>query len=256
MDILDRDSRIALHHQIYDIFMNKIKTGELKPGDRIPSERQLSETYGVSQTTVKQAVQCLVQDGYVFRERGRGTFVKEPLISRPLNSVMSFSEEIAHLGKNPSVKILDRKVISASEEIAKAMNLRYGEQLILYRRLRLADGQVLGIQSSYLPYSMFGQWFEQNMITGKSLYEDIEKQYGVRPTRAIEEYQIVRLEKKEVSLMGLSKTEPAFGVRRWSYLANGTLMEYTESLLRGDKYKLKVELTSRQRDVQTRVKIQ
>jgi GntR family transcriptional regulator len=241
--LLDRSGRTPLHHQVYDLILREIKDGELRPGDRIDSEHQLGEKYGVSRTTVKQAIQRLAQSGYVYRLQGKGTFVKSPPVSRQLNSIISFSEEIRKRGRTPISKLIHLEVIGLTESLASDMRCELLDQVICYRRLRYADEEVMGIQTSYLPYEKFKVLANREIIEGPSLYETIERLYGVKPARAIEEYRIVWPEEEDSLLIGQSKRQPAFAVRRWTYLDNGELMEYAESILRGDRYTLTIELS-------------
>lgn len=96
---LDRSNRMPLYYQIYDILLAKIESEEWRPGDKIPSELDLSIQFNVSRTTVKQAIEKLAQKRYLFRQQGKGTFVSKPSIAKQLNEVVSFSEEMLQRGK-------------------------------------------------------------------------------------------------------------------------------------------------------------
>jgi len=116
---LNHDLPTPLYQQVYDIWKRKIETGELKPGDRIPTERELCELHGVSQITVRQAIQMLVQEGVVIRRPRTGTRVAQRKFSQQLVKLTSFSEDMRSRGLTPG-----GRVVFAAEEKADVTTAR------------------------------------------------------------------------------------------------------------------------------------
>jgi GntR family transcriptional regulator len=127
-----------------------IRSGLLRPGDPVPPESQLCQQFGVSRTTVRQALSRLVYDGLVERHRGRGSFVAEPRLehSKPL---LSFEEEMQARGATTGIKLLDMRTQAADGKVAEKLGLAEGVKIVVLERLRLVNGQVVGYEIRYLP---------------------------------------------------------------------------------------------------------
>lgn len=240
---IDRQARMPLYHQIYDQLHAQIESGRFRPGDQIPTESELSETYGVSRITVKQAIQLLVNEGRLERIQGRGTFVSQPKIDRRLDSMISFRDEMLQRGMRPSSRLLELKVVPVSPKVAKSLRLQSGKEVIKIQRLRFADGDVMGIQTAYLPYDLCPELLkEADALESGSLYEILNRKFDLRPARAEEAYSIARLDVHDAKLMMLSEGDPVFQAERISFLPDGRPFEAVWSLLRGDRYTLRVEI--------------
>ncbi|HEY8497912.1 MAG TPA: GntR family transcriptional regulator [Limnochordales bacterium] len=239
--LIGGDSRIPLYHRIHDQLRDDIESGVLRPGDRIPTEAELSARFGVSRTTVKQAIQQLVHAGLVYRIQGKGTFVGQPRIPRRLVGLISFHEEMRQRGFTPSTELLESAVVPAARHVARALGLEPGAPVLRLVRRRLADGAPIALQTHYLPGEM-GELADDPQVATGSLYEAMERRFGQRPTVGREEYTAVVVSGDDARRLGVPDHSPALAVRRYASLADGRPVEYTESLLRADRYTLHVEL--------------
>src|SRR2546428_12122343 len=122
----------------------------LKPGAELPSDAQLCEEFAVSRMTARHAMHRLAQEGLVFRVRGRGTFVGEPPTHRRANSLLSFSNEMRRQGRAPSSRLLGRALRSPTREEAARLQLKDSEKVLWLKRIRLADGHPIAIESTRL----------------------------------------------------------------------------------------------------------
>ena len=104
-DALDRDSLIPLYHQLYEILRANIDTGVWKPGDMISPESELQRQYGVSQITVRQALNILVDQGLIYRRRGQGSFVSQPVITSSLTHIVNFADDMRIRGHEPFTRV-------------------------------------------------------------------------------------------------------------------------------------------------------
>ncbi|MGC8778569.1 MAG: GntR family transcriptional regulator, partial [Candidatus Caldatribacteriaceae bacterium] len=157
---------VPLYQQLKNILKGQILSGILKPGDQIPSETDLSRIYGVSQITVRQAVKSLVEEGFLYRKQGRGTFVASPKLRRRLPKLYSFSEDMVELGLQPSSKLLEETVIEADEELAELLRLppsnRRVNKLV---RVRIANGEPILIERTLIPVYLCPDLFTEDLTT-------------------------------------------------------------------------------------------
>ncbi|HKT37081.1 MAG TPA: GntR family transcriptional regulator, partial [Ktedonobacterales bacterium] len=115
LEIIHRNSPIPIYHQLKEILIRKIRTGEWVPGALIPSERELCETYGISRMTARQAITDLVNEGVCYREQGRGTFVSPRKIQQQLQHLSGFTDDIRARGQLPGTKVLVSAMRPANE---------------------------------------------------------------------------------------------------------------------------------------------
>ena len=147
MELISRNSKIPLYYQLYEILLSRIKDGTWQPEDMLPSEAELVEQYDLSRATVRQAFDMLVNQGWIYRRRGQGTFVSRPTIEQNLSRIVSFWEDMKQRGLKPGTKVISREIIPASEDIARELQVAPGEDLALIVRLRLADGEPMSLES-------------------------------------------------------------------------------------------------------------
>lgn len=245
---LSRDGRVPLYYQIYDLLKEEMENGTYLPGSQIPTEAELGERFSVSRITVKQAIQKLVTDGYLFRQQGKGTFVSKPKVNRKLSELISFHDEMLEKGFVPTSRLLELTVIPARSIVAQALDIREGERAIQVKRLRLADDEVMAVQSSYIPYALCPELANRKDVLAGSLYKILKQDFNLVPATGHESYAAVVVRGGDAHILGVTEGSPAFSVRRFAYLADGTPVEYAESLLRADRYTLNVELKGPDRE--------
>src|SRR5512142_1421027 len=146
---VDKKSPIPAYYQLKNIILKKINNGEYAEGDLIPSERDLGESFSISRMTVRQALNQLVMEGVLTREKGRGTFVSRSKLEQ--KNIMSFSEAVRRKGMEPSTRVLHFSCDAAAEDLQEILGLKAGEKLYVLRRLRLADGTPVGIEEDFIP---------------------------------------------------------------------------------------------------------
>lgn len=241
-EVRPQDSRIPLYHQIYDALRQQIEDGVYLPGDQIPTEAELSASFGVSRITVKQAIKKLVQESMLYRKQGKGTFVCQPKVNRKLNRLISFNDEMLQKGMVPRAKVLEVEVITARRLLAEALHIPEGEKVVRIRRLRTVDDEVMAVQTSHVPASLVPGLIEKTERLSGSLYRVLREDYGCSPAYGKESYSAVVLDGSDAEVLGVPDGTPAFAAKRIAYLQDGRPIEYVESLLRGDRYVLDIEL--------------
>jgi GntR family transcriptional regulator len=231
---------IPLHHQVYLHVKSALDSNELKPGDRLPPERELAQRYGCSVITVRRALDELAREQRIERTRGRGTFVLPPRLDRDFAGTMSFSEEIRLRGMAPETRLVAAWADAAGEAAAAALELPLGAPIFTITRLRLADGVPLLLEEASLPAEPFGGLLEHD-LEHQSLYEILADRYGARVVRAREALEPVLLRSREARLLGVSPGRPALLIEGIAYAADGTPVEFSRSHVRGDRTRYYVE---------------
>ena len=122
-ETIDRHSKLPFYQQLYEILRGKIQRGEWQPGDLIPAESDLIDSYQVSRNTVRQVLDMLVNEGLIYRQRGRGSFVAHPTLEQSMTRIVSFTEDMHQRGFNPGTKVLSASLSPAVENIAEKLNL-------------------------------------------------------------------------------------------------------------------------------------
>jgi GntR family transcriptional regulator len=240
---LDRDAPIPLYHQIKRVILSEIESGRWKFDQQLPTEDELSARFEVSKITVRQALRELSNLGYVRREQGRGTFVQRPKLEEGPRELTSFTEEMGRHGLVATSRVLDQGSVLAREEVASALGIRTGDPVFRLRRLRLADKEPMGIQTAYVAMAAV-PGIDQVRFDDGSLYELLRSRYSLYPVRARETHVAVLVGGEEASLLGLAPGSPALAAERVTYGSDGRPLEYVSSIMRGDRYKIVLELAN------------
>lgn len=239
--MIDKSSPIPFYYQIKEDILRQVETGELKCGDQIDSENGLMKKYDVSQITVRKAISELVTSGVLYRIRGKGTYVAAKR-QQHTTSLRSFAEEMVSFGNRDT----DTKVISidevVNERINSELNLDLSSKTIMISRIRYCSEVPVGIQTTYILSNNIPLSEYRNIFELKSVYKFLEK-YGKRPVHVKEVYKATIINnKKTKDLLEASFGDPAFFVIRKGYDEFDSILEYTESILLGNKFELVTEL--------------
>lgn len=177
---IDRSLPLPLYYQLEKIIKDAINSGELKPGDALPTETELMEIYNISRATVRHAMQNLENEGYLRKERAKGTFIKYPPVERKfLGNLKCFSDEMQRKGIPHGTQVLDQKVIEADPRVAKQLQIEVGSKVFYLKRLRTVDQTPVLIVESYLPYQLCPA-IEEVDFNAASLYDTLESRYNIQ----------------------------------------------------------------------------
>lgn len=228
-----------LYDQLVDILSEKIDH-EYRPGDLIPSERELSERYGLSRTTVRLALQELERLGLVVRQHGRGTFVADRSAQTTnLMQAYSFTEQMRGMGRDPLTTILEFSEVEADKNLVEHMNVRLGERLFKIKRLRSADAMPMMVERTYLPARKF-LTLRRPMLEQKPLYDIIEQDFYEKINVAEEEFFASIARPADAHMLDISEGAPVLDLVRTTYNVHNEIVEYTLSVARADQFKYKV----------------
>ncbi len=234
------ESPLPLYYQMMEILKKKIKIGELKPGDQLPSERELEETYGVSRMTARRTLVELCNKGYVYRKQGRGTFVADLKYSHNLFRLSSFTEESESQRLKPGARVLQIEKVE-NDSVCNLMKIR-PEPLIFIKRIRTVNDEPVAFEESYIR-AKYCSGLEKVDLNNISLYSYLTNNYQISMGRAEQTIE-ARLAPIEIaSILEVEKGKPILYMERITYLEDEKApIEYTKSIYRGDKYKLMVEM--------------
>jgi GntR family transcriptional regulator, N-acetylglucosamine utilization regulator len=235
MGTIYRHSPVPRYHQLKEILREKIRTGEWKPGDLIPSERELSETYGISRMTTRQAITDLVNEGVFYREQGKGTFVTRHKITQQLMRLTGFTEDIRARGQQPSTKVLSVEMQPANEVIAEKLRVDAGQLVFCIQRLRLADGEPLAIEHSHINFKGCEKLLEED-LEQNSLYKLLELKYGVPLMEAEQELEAGLAGVEEAQLLKIPTGSSVLYTRRTTFTDRYQPIEYARAIYCGSKY--------------------
>lgn len=231
---------MPLYHQIKTRLLEAIESGALKPGDRVPSERELTTQFAVSRMTARQALSEMESQGYLYRVQGKGTFVANPKLEQPLLQLTSFTEEMRRRGLEPGARVLSADLVPAGRKAARALGIAESTPVIRFERLRLAGGSPMGLEISHLPADRFPGLLGSD-LTDRSLYQVLEG-YGIRLSRASQSLESVAADGYEAEILHVREGAPLLMLERVSRDQNDQPVEYAKSLYRGDRYRFTTEL--------------
>jgi GntR family transcriptional regulator len=243
MATLNRDLPIPLYHQLKTLILRDIESGRWKPDEQLPTEEQLSARFRVSKITVRQALRELANLGWVRREQGRGTFVQRLPLEEGPRKLTSFTGEMRDHGFIASSQVLSKAIIAAPADVAAKLRIEAADPVFCLRRLRLADGVPMGIQTAYLPMAMV-PGIDAIAFDGSSLYEVLRTRYNLRPVAAKETFIAVAVNSEQAGLLRVATGSPALAAERETFLREGLPLEYTHSIMRGDHYRVVLDLVS------------
>ena len=231
--MLDKDSPIPLYIQFKEYLLDRIERGEFEPGQRLPSEREFCDQFGVSRITIRQALSELMRDGLVQSVPGKGTFVARKQEGR-FHPLASFTQYIRARGQIPSSRILRQAVIRASHRLARELEIPTHAEVVLVERLRLADGEPCVLQTAYLAAELCPNILKHDLEAG-SLYQTLRDAYGLVPVRAINSFEARLAEPEEEKYLGLPHPSAVLVMRQTSYLGDGRPVHYTRSIYRASQ---------------------
>ncbi|PLR85343.1 phosphonate metabolism transcriptional regulator PhnF [Bacillus canaveralius] len=233
--MIDKNSPIPIYHQLEEHLKSKIESGAIKADEAIPSEREYAERYQISRMTVRQALNNLVSDGYLYRQKGKGTFVNKKKVEQRLHGLTSFTEDMIERGMKPSSKLLSFEIIAAGAETAHRLNIKENTPVYEIKRVRLADAAPMALETTYLPANLIKGLTEE--IINQSLYRYIEEKLSFTIHEATQQIEAAIAKDIEIKHLQIEKGAPILLIHRSSFLKDGTPFEYVKSAYRADRYK-------------------
>lgn len=242
---LDKSVPIPLYFQLKELILKQIQDGIYKVEDAIPTEKELSEMYDLSRTTVRQAITELVQEGWLYRMKSKGTFVRTPKISQSfIQALGSFNDQIRALGMNPTTEVLDFKVINAPEPVAEHLKLQKKDKVIYIHRRRFADNEPIVMVKTYLPYDRCSFVLDHDLVK-ESLYPVLASKNETSIHKIRRFIEAVEANDYDVENLGVV---PGSAIQKFlsiGYNMNDEPIEYSVARYRGDKNRFEIVITAK-----------
>lgn len=240
--LLQHESSIPLYIQIMDLLQKQIEAGEYAVGARLPSERELAQRYEVSRMTARQALRALAQKGLTHSSVGKGTYVSAPKINQELQALTSFSEDMRQRGLKPSSRVLAAEILPADPEIASRLHLPFGAEIVVLRRVRLADDRPLALETTHLPHRLCPGLLERHDFGRESLYEILRREYNWTLVWADQLIETRLPDDDECKALNLDGKIPILKFTRVTFDEQNQPVEFVRSVYRGDQYQLRTIL--------------
>jgi GntR family transcriptional regulator len=237
-------THLPLYAQIENVIIERIANGSLAPGSRLPSEDSLVQEYAVSRTTIRAAIQSLVQRGLVEIRRGKGTFVTDPKITQELTELTGFVEDMQALGRRPTAKVLDQRIVAANQLVARRLALPQGAPVVRIQRIRLADCMPLSYDETYLPKELGEKVMADNLDT-EPIFSLLEQKYNSPLVEAEYQLEAVCADATVATALRIGVGGAIFLIERTSYSIGHRPVDYEKLHYRGDQVRFVTRLARR-----------
>lgn len=228
---LVREGPVPLWAQLLDDLRARLARGEFDDG--FPTDRELMDTYEVSRHTVREAVRRLQDEGVLERERGRGSFIRQPLLQQPVGPLYSLFRSIEDQGFEQRSRVLVARV-ETDPDAAEQLELDDHEELVHLRRLRQADALPIAVDDLWLP-AVIGRPLLDVDLERTAVYDELERLTGVRPTSGWERIHPGLATEADRALLDIPADQPVFVVERRTE-SGGVPIEWRRTIVRGDLY--------------------
>ncbi len=233
---------VPIYSRVERFLRDRIRSGALLPGDPIPPESQLVQQFQISRMTVRQALSRLVYDGLVVRYRGRGSFVAEPRLEHS-KMWLSFEEEMQARGAKIRIRLLERRIALASGKVAESLGLPEGAEVVVLKRLRFVDDQVVGIEIRYLPRAI-GEALSADEVHHQPLVPAVRRILGKPRTRLILNVTASVVRGSEAKLLETRPGAPVLVREHIWFVEPEGPVQYGKSVFRADRYQMRLDFTS------------
>jgi len=232
---IETDSFTPAYFQLAQMLHREVMSGNLRPGDRVPSENELSEGYGVSRMTARRAIELLVEKGVVRREKGRGTFVSRPRIEGGLFLIPDLHDEMRMQGLSSEVRLLGVRVVRAGKTAASRLGIKKGEKVIYLERILEGGDEPLVLDRKYVLLDRSQPLLESELGHG-SMQELFAGNPDMAPVRADLKLSATVLSAREAKLLESGEGAPAFCLEQLIFAANDRRVVWGWLIYRGDRF--------------------
>jgi GntR family transcriptional regulator len=235
---LDETDVVPLYHQLKERL--RAVAGRMEPDTLMPSEKELMAYAGVSRATVRKAIADLVQEGVLYARQGRGTFTAPLRILTDLERPAGFTATMRRLGRTPATRVISVEKVPATAALAEQLQIGPGDEVIVFERLRLVDGEPAMLERTHVAASVAPGLAEKDLSC--SFYELLAADYGLRPACGIELIVALNADWHLAKLLDVPIGSALLATARTSETDRGVPLEYTLRHARGDLCSFRVVL--------------
>lgn len=239
---LDKSVPIPLYYQLKTLLLEEIKSNAYPVDSMIPTEKEISEMFKISRTTVRQAITELVREGWLYRVKSKGTFVAQRKIKQDfIRRLESFNEQIERTGRRPGTELLALEVVEMPERAAEAFGVVPGEKVVYLHRKRSADDEPLVTVETYLPYPKCAFLMQHNMAK-ESMYNVLAEREETRICRVSRILEAVAANAQDARLLNIRTGKPVHLFHTVGYNQHDEPIEFSIARYRGDRNRFEVDL--------------
>ncbi|MDY6845672.1 MAG: GntR family transcriptional regulator [Chloroflexota bacterium] len=236
---LNRHNPTPLYQQLAEIITKRIEAGQYKQNDKLPSENELMETYGISRHVIRQTLNTLRQQGLIHTEHGMGSFVCERHVDKALDVLQSYHKSMEQSGFHVSVEIVDMGLVPTPEFVRIEMHIDVDE-IFLLQRIGYQNGNPLNILQSYL---LPGTWGNDILLKfkGGSLYQYLEENCDLKLVRSSNIIEVCFAKDYESQMLDISRGTVLMQISSISYDRSDQPVEYSRVIYPGASFRFKFE---------------
>lgn len=239
---LDRSVPIPLYFQLKGVLLDAIKSGEYQVDSMIPTEKELSEMFQISRTTVRQAITEMVQEGWLYRIASKGTFVARLKIKQDfIKRLETFNEQIARTGCKPSTEVIELKTVEMPKQVCNTFGIAPGGKFVYLYRRRFADDDPIVTVETYLPYDRCAFVLTHDFVK-ESLYEVLSTNEKTRICSVTRVLEAVAANAQDVETLNIRRGKPIQLSSTIGYNGADDPIEYSIARYRGDRNRFEVTL--------------
>lgn len=232
-------SKLPVYLRIHDQIKSEIEDGKWRVGDRLPSERELSEKFNVSRMTLRQAIQTLADEGILERKIGSGTYVARKKVQETMIGTTSFSDIVKSQGSVPSSKTISYFVTKPSSSEMEKLQLTEKEDILKMERIRYADKIPICFEVASIPYKLISGYDKEEITT--SLYKTLAEKGHFKIGKSSQHISAVVSSEKIAHFLDIKRGEAILRMTQISYFEEGTPFEYVRSQYVGERFEFYLE---------------
>lgn len=239
---IDKSVPVPLYYQLKEAILDEIRKGNYESGSMIPTEKNISDFFQISRTTVRQAITELVQEGWMYRVKSKGTFIAQKKIQQDfMQKLETYEEQMKRLGVVPKTEILEFRVVYAPHIVAEKLQIPEKSEVIYLYRKRFADEVPIVLVETYLPMADCEFIIDEDMQT-ESLYKKLGKTENTRIYCVKRIVEAVEASSNDVKLLNIKKGKPVQKFETVGYNVFGKPIEYSIARYRGDYNRFEVTI--------------
>jgi len=229
---------VPRYQQVMDYYQALIESGKLAEGEKMPTEDELCNLFNISRITVRRALDSLMQEGYIYKVQGKGSFVTVKKTDMQLNRLQGFSEEMRSLGLAPSTDLIHIETQSPTQMVANALGITLSQKIYCITRLRKADDIPIAIERVHIPFFRYPGL--ENFDLKNSLYDILLYNYDCKRSKAVQSIKACQASDEDAAYLGIKSGKAVLQITRTTFEQKGIPFEYVQSIYRGDKYQFNV----------------
>lgn len=248
--IIDKTSPMPLYVQVADWLESMIKRERYRVGTKLPSEGELAQKFKLNRNTIRQAISLLVQKGFVEKQKGVGTFIREKtpsLAIHQLSRIVSFSDDFNLNKVELEDRIILKKKIIAEKDLAEKLDIEPKNCAVKIERVRIANKTPMIFERQFYSFRDFGGLLEIE-IKG-SMYQILINNFNVNLDYSIQTFRAINPAKEIAQLLKISMNTPCLFLESLAYNSQNICIEVLQSFYRGDKYQFRVETGQYKRQI-------